>query len=111
MSAPDLLYYDIYKNKSRENFCPSEVINSVDRKDNFLKIILNSAPVMLFALDQDGTVTLLEGRGFDGFEFDRKPPVGELFADVFSEFPSLVSAIENAFQGEQPASFWKTKRM
>ena len=43
------------------------LINPVENEDNFLKIILNSAPVMLLAIDKDGRVTLLEGHGFEGF--------------------------------------------
>ena len=76
------------------------MIKPVDNQDNFLKIILNSAPVMLLALDQDGQVALFEGRVFDDVAEGQDDLVGKGYSEVFDQYPEIISAIEKAFTGD-----------
>jgi PAS domain S-box-containing protein len=64
--------------------------------------VIRSAPVVLFALDADGTVAFSEGRGLETLGVaSPKGALGHPAAEVFAHAPWLASACARAIEGDE----------
>ena len=64
------------------------------------RVIVNSAPIVLFAVDARATVLLLEGKGLARLETDRRQAIGRSLSEAFPDAPQLVSDCRRALHGE-----------
>jgi PAS domain S-box-containing protein len=65
-----------------------------------LDTVVSNVPVVLFALDADGTFTLSEGQGLDALGWESGDVIGESAFDLYADNPAVCEAIERALDGE-----------
>lgn len=66
-----------------------------------LDALLDSAPLVVFAIDVDGDVTYAEGRGLTRLGVESGTDVAESVFDRYAEEPSTAAAVEQALEGER----------
>jgi PAS domain S-box-containing protein len=66
-----------------------------------LGYVLDTAPIIVFAVDENGVFTLSEGRGLRGLGLKPGQLVGQSVFDVYHDYPSIVSNIRRALTGEE----------
>ncbi len=64
------------------------------------EVITENLPVVLFALDPDGTFTLSEGKGLETLGLDAGALVGTSVFEAYADNPDILEAIERALDGE-----------
>ena len=62
--------------------------------------VIGNAPVILFALDRSGVVTLSEGKGLDAFGVKPGQLVGQSIFDLYHDSPGLHANARRALAGE-----------
>lgn len=65
-----------------------------------LRLIINHFPIILFAFDRDGVLTMAEGRGIELLEQNMKLLIGQSVRDWQQTDPTTVSSIRRALAGE-----------
>jgi PAS domain S-box-containing protein len=65
-----------------------------------LRTVVENLPVVLFALDSEGTFTLSEGRGLRKLGLEPGEVVGDSVFDVYGDVPEICKAAERALDGE-----------
>jgi PAS domain S-box-containing protein len=73
---------------------------ALKEKDQYLRTVVSNAPVVLFATDKQGTITVSEGRGLDA---QSQKPGESVYANAFEKFhdhPEIVENIRRALKGE-----------
>jgi PAS domain S-box-containing protein len=71
-----------------------------DVAEGRLEHLLAHAPIILFAFDRRGVVTLTEGRGLDGLGFRPKELLGRSVFDLYAQDETLVSQARRVLSGE-----------
>lgn len=66
-----------------------------------LQTLVDNAPVVLFAIDADGTLTLSEGQGLAVIGVASKQLVGESIFDLYSDNSDVIDATRGALAGER----------
>lgn len=66
-----------------------------------LRSIVTGAPLMLWAAEVDGKLTLLEGKSLEMLGINPAASLGRPVAEVFRNIPQLVSEIYRALKGEE----------
>jgi PAS domain S-box-containing protein len=69
--------------------------------------VLSSAPVVLFAFDMSGRVTLSEGRGLKALGYEPKALVGESVYELFKRDPVAQEHTRRALAGESFTVSWR----
>jgi PAS domain S-box-containing protein len=69
--------------------------------DARLHALIAHAPVVLFALDQDGLVTLSEGHGLEPMGFKARQVVGMSVFDLYRAEPGVLVNVRRALSGEE----------
>jgi PAS domain-containing protein len=69
-------------------------------ESSWLRFVLDHAPVILFALDPDGRVTLSEGRGLMALGMKPGATVGKSVFDLYGDQPDLIAIVRRALRGE-----------
>jgi len=70
------------------------------RLEERLTTVVSNAPIVLFALDRDGGVTLLEGKGLDVLGLRSEELIGGSIDDVFAAAPEFQESMRRALAGE-----------
>ena len=65
-----------------------------------ISTIVESAPMVLFALDADGVFTLSEGKALELLGLEPGEVVGRSVYDVYAGLPGILSAVRRALAGE-----------
>ncbi|MDH5507537.1 MAG: response regulator, partial [Anaerolineae bacterium] len=65
-----------------------------------LETLVSSAPVIIFAVNMDGMLTLLEGKGLEVLDADKVWALGESVWDSSKVSPQLSHAIQRGLSGE-----------
>jgi PAS domain S-box-containing protein len=65
-----------------------------------LRAVAADAPIVLFALDEEGKFTLSTGRGLDALGLSPGEVVGRSVFEVYSEEPAVLEACRRALSGE-----------
>jgi len=81
----------------------SEHERELEALNQRLDTVVSTAPVVLFALDSDGTFTLSEGAGLQKLDLDPGEAIGESVYELYED-ESLLGDIERALAGEQVSS-------
>jgi PAS domain S-box-containing protein len=71
-----------------------------DRLEERLTTVVSNAPIILFSLDQDGELTLLEGKGLDTLGLDADDMIGRPLSAVFGRSPEILAAADAAREGQ-----------
>src|SRR5688500_9561935 len=67
---------------------------------SWLRFVLDHAPVILFALDRDGRITLMEGRGLEALDRTPGQDVGRSVFVVWKHEPPIIDNVRRALAGE-----------
>lgn len=78
----------------------SSLDGGVARADAVLETILEHAPIVLFAIDNDGIFTLSTGKGLERLGLEPGQAVGQSVYDLYKDEPSAIHTIERALAGE-----------
>jgi PAS domain S-box-containing protein/diguanylate cyclase (GGDEF)-like protein len=73
---------------------------SAEESRDRLRAVVTTAPVILFALDAEGVVTLSEGRGLAALGFEPGQLVGMPVWDLYPDRPDLLDNCRRALAGE-----------
>jgi len=65
-----------------------------------LRTVVSSAPVVLYALDREGTLTLAEGKGLEALGLKPGEVVGRTIFDLHHDVPKIVENVRRALAGE-----------
>lgn len=65
-----------------------------------LRTVVSNAPIILFALDNRGKFTLLEGKGLDALDLKSGEVVGQSVFDLYADVPQLQTDVRRALAGE-----------
>jgi PAS domain S-box-containing protein len=77
------------------------VSTDITERKKTLEAILDSAPLVLFALDQDGVITKSRGRGLAKLGFEPDELVGESVFDLYADNQDVRDGLERALNGEE----------
>jgi PAS domain S-box-containing protein len=66
-----------------------------------LRTVITNAPVVLFALDHAGVVTLSEGKGLGALGLEPGEIVGRSVSEVFGHRPRVLEDVDRALAGEE----------
>lgn len=69
-----------------------------------LRTVVTGAPVILFALNADGTFTLSEGAGLEALGLQPGSSVGESVFDLYKDEPAVLDCVRRALLGEEVAA-------
>lgn len=69
-----------------------------------LSTIVGSAPIMLWATDTQGVLTLLEGKALDIWGIKQDATIGKSTSDVFQKIPQLIDDMQQALSGKEVIS-------
>jgi|AntDeeMetagen681_2_1112603.scaffolds.fasta_scaffold04113_1 PAS domain S-box-containing protein len=65
-----------------------------------LQTIVENVPIVLFAFEPDGTMTLSEGKSLEGLGLEPGEAVGESMFELYADVPEVIEACELALDGE-----------
>ena len=69
-----------------------------------LRTIVSKAPIVLFAADANGTVTLCEGNALQKLGKQPGQSVGQSLFEIYRPYPALIASIRRALSGEEFSS-------
>jgi diguanylate cyclase (GGDEF)-like protein/PAS domain S-box-containing protein len=78
-----------------------EMVDELRRSDERLRTVVGNAPLILWALDAEGRVTLSEGRGLTSRGLEPAETVGQSAYDLYADHPEVVQDIRCALRGEE----------
>ena len=71
----------------------------IRKNEEFLRMVVENSPVILFAMDAKGMITLSEGKGLERQGFRPGEVVGISIFDVYHDYPEFLSKIRIALEG------------
>lgn len=80
---------------------PAPALSETEQR---LRTIVSKAPVILFAADQYGTVTLCEGMALHKLGKVPGQSVGQSLFEMYAKYPPLIESIRRALSGEEFSS-------
>jgi PAS domain S-box-containing protein len=66
-----------------------------------LRSIISNLPVILYRIDQQGLITLLEGKGLQILELQPGEVVGKSIFELYRDYPNFLLAVQRALLGEE----------
>jgi two-component system, cell cycle sensor histidine kinase and response regulator CckA len=66
-----------------------------------LRMVIDNAPIVLWALDKDGVFTLSEGRGLKGLGLSPGQVVGQSSFTIYASVPEIIDCIRRGLAGEE----------
>ena len=77
---------------------------ALSESEQRLRAVVSKAPVILFAADPDGTVTLCEGKALEKLGKVPGQSVGQSLFEMYRNYPGLIASIRRALSGEEFSS-------
>ncbi len=78
-----------------------QVHAALQRLEERLRAVVANTPIVLFAIDRDGTFTMSEGRGLRQLDLEPGQVVGLSVFEVYKDYPRIVAAVRRALAGEE----------
>lgn len=63
--------------------------------------IVGHAPIIIWAIDAEGTITLSQGRGLEGLGLGQDETVGHNVFDLYGDKPAVIAAMRQALAGDE----------
>lgn len=80
--------------RSRDRF------RTIERTAEHLATVVSNVPVILFGFDEDGTITLSEGKGLRTLGFEPGQLVGASLFELYEDYGDILDDLERALAGE-----------
>jgi PAS domain S-box-containing protein len=77
---------------------------ALKEKDQYLRTVVSNAPIVLFATDALGTITISEGKGLDVLGQKQGESVGTNVFERYRNYPKVVENMRRALRGENFAA-------
>jgi PAS domain S-box-containing protein len=77
---------------------------TLDDHRRLLAMVVRSAPIVLWAIDNNGVFLLSEGRGLDALGLEPGEVVGESAFDLYLQHPEVLEDLRRALDGESVTS-------
>ncbi|HMI30660.1 MAG TPA: ATP-binding protein, partial [Candidatus Limnocylindrales bacterium] len=74
-----------------------EALRSVEMR---LRAVVSGSPIVVFALDRDGTYTVSEGKGLARLGRTEGEAVGKSIYEMYKDFPEIIANIDRCLAGE-----------
>ena len=74
------------------------------RSEQQMQLVIDNAPMILFAVDKNGVFTLSRGRGLEKLGFEQDEVVGRSLFEIYAPFPEVVADVRAALNGETTRS-------
>ena len=74
-----------------------EVLRQIEAR---LRTVVSTASLVLFAVDQDGVFTLMEGEGLRALAINPAEVIGRRVSEVYPDHPHLIASVQRALRGE-----------
>jgi len=78
--------------------------SSLWQSTDHIRMIVTSAPIILWAVDRDGVFTLSEGSGLSSLGLKPKEVVGRSIFEVYRDYPQILDSVRRALGGESLVS-------
>ena len=66
-----------------------------------LRMVVAGSPIVLFAMDRDGILTLSEGRGLERLGRLEGESIGKSVYDLYGDYPDVIASVERCLAGEE----------
>lgn len=73
---------------------------TIHRNEEQIRMMLSSAPIVLFATDINGVITFAQGHGLKTTGYTSEQMVGHTGIELFPNFPEIHAAVHQAIAGE-----------
>ncbi|NJL64878.1 MAG: PAS domain-containing protein [Methylacidiphilales bacterium] len=73
---------------------------ALHQSEERLRTVINSAPIILFALNKEGIFTFSEGQALEVLGLKSGEVVGKSVYEVYKDYPDVIKNINQAFTGE-----------
>ncbi len=73
---------------------------AIRAREELLRSVVESAPIIIFVLDKDGIFTFSEGRGLGKIGLQSGEVTGKSIFKVYRDFPDIISNFKRALNGE-----------
>ena len=87
-------------NDARDITLIREQQSSFDQKHELLNTVIAHAPLIIWAIDNNGIFTLSEGKGLDALNLKHGEVVGKSLFEIYKDNPDIVRHCQKALQGE-----------
>ncbi len=82
----------------------AERTRDLRQSEERLRTVVSSAPIVLFAVDQEGMFTFSQGKGLGNLGLEQGALVGSSVYDLYRDVPEILDDIRRALAGEEPTS-------
>ncbi|MBE9011762.1 PAS domain S-box protein [Pseudanabaenaceae cyanobacterium LEGE 13415] len=72
--------------------------------EKLLRTVVTNTPTILYAIDQNGTYTLSEGKGLETLGLKAGSLVGKSVYEFYRDYPQIIQDIDRVLQGEEHRS-------
>jgi len=73
---------------------------AIRAREELLRNVVESAPIIIFVIDKDGTFTFSEGKGLEQLGLEPEEISGKSVYDIYSDVPEIIENFHRAIQGE-----------
>lgn len=77
------------------------VETALRQSEERLRTVISAAPIILFALDPDGTFTFSEGKGLESLGLKSGQAVGQSIYDLYGKVPGVIEQIDRCLAGDE----------
>ncbi|MBW4512231.1 MAG: PAS domain S-box protein [Scytonematopsis contorta HA4267-MV1] len=74
-------------------------------REQQLRTVISSAPLILFALDNQGRFTLSDGKGLQAMGLQPEQVVGQNVYDMYHDYPKILADIDQALTGQEMTTY------
>ena len=100
-AAGEVSYWMASQRDMTEQRRAQEALNESEAR---YRTVVSNAPVVLFALDGDGTFTLSEGKGLRALGLEPGEVIGRSVFEVYRDVPQILEHVRRALGGEDISS-------
>lgn len=92
---------------SQKNIKKSELAFDPAKGFDFFRMVLNTAPLVIWALDEDGIFILSEGKGLAALKLEPGQVVGQSVFKLYKKYPNIIEATKAALAGKEVSNIWE----
>jgi PAS domain S-box-containing protein len=74
-----------------------------------LRTVISGAPLVLWATDQEGRITFMEGKGYSDLEYNPKDLIGQSLWELVDDQPDVADYVRRALGGEEVYAIVKSQ--